>query len=348
MPRLTRCTIFLLLACTLPTAARDVDGTLHLIQTPNNGVPQIIVPGESMKAVLTHEAALSLVHEEEAWPLDCDWSALPGDMLCASCRTPDTLAPGCYALAAETDTVRDRNERAVYVVESFPEHYFIAHVTDTHIGTTRHPRTDTEIIGEVVDSVNESEAAFVLITGDLTENGAPEQFRLFLELLDRFVMPVFVVPGNHDRQNRHYESFFGPLTYAFQFGSDGYLGFDTKDYFIADELGPQDGALHRLRRLLRPSRWSVGFTHRYDVTMGMRAQLILFVDDPLDYLIYGHYHREAGEQDGIPWGKTSIIMTPAAINGYWRLIGVDAQGVHIHETIRAASTGREDAPRQNY
>jgi len=71
--------------------------------------------------------------------------------------------------------------------------------------------------------------------------------------------------------------------------------------------------------------------------MGIRAQLILFVDDPLDYVLYGHYHREAGEQDGIPWGKTKIIMTPAAINGMFRLIMVNEQGLHPQESVQAAS-----------
>ena len=71
--------------------------------------------------------------------------------------------------------------------------------------------------------------------------------------------------------------------------------------------------------------------------MGIRAQLTLFVDDPLDYVLYGHYHREADDQDGIPWGKTKIIMTPAAINGQFRIVTVDPNGLHPQETIQAAS-----------
>lgn len=337
-PRPLLTTLFIIVC--LPAAARNADGTLGLIQTPNNGVPQIITPGQAIEARLAREATLTLQAHDRIWPLESDWTVLPGEMMHAVCQSPPELPPGCYALVAETEDEYCRNERAVYVFDAFPHEYLIAHLTDTHIGTARHPRADIEIVGEVIESVNASEAVFALITGDLTDNGTPEQFFRFLELLDNFRMPTFVVPGNHDRRGRYYESFFGPLTYAFQFGLDGYLGFDTKDFLIADEQGPQDGALHRLRRRLRPSRWSVGFTHRYDLTMGMRAQLTLFVDDPLDYLIYGHYHREAGEQDGIPWGRTNIVMTPAAINGQWRLIEVDVQGLHAQDTIRAASTGR--------
>ncbi|OQB27423.1 MAG: hypothetical protein BWY09_03190 [Candidatus Hydrogenedentes bacterium ADurb.Bin179] len=99
----------------------------------------------------------------------------------------------------------------------------------------------------------------------------------------------------------------------------------------------QNGLLHLYRRQLRASRWSIGFTHRYDVSMGMRAQLSLFVDDPLDYLVYGHYHREPGEGDGIPWGNTRHIMTPAAVDGKMRFLLVDAEGVKALETISSAS-----------
>ncbi len=322
-------------------AARNDDGTLGLIQRPNNGVPTIIMPGQTFTAVLSHKSELSLRKDKRSWGLECSWVPLPGDQICALCTAPETIAPGCYALQAVSEYDEDVNERALYVVESFPEAYFIAHITDTHIGTTRHSRPTADIIGDVMESVNASEASLALITGDLTENGTPEQFRAFLEILDACLLPTFVVSGNHDRLARHYELFFGPLTYGFQFGPDGYLGFDTKDFLVADALGPQDGALHRLRREIRSARWSIGFTHRYDLTMGMRAQMTLFVDDPLDYLIYGHYHREPAEQDGIPWGRTNIIMTPAAINGYWRPIEVDAQGLSALESVQAADTGRK-------
>ncbi len=317
--------------------ARNPDGTLGLIRTPNNGLPVIITAGDVFEATVTSEATLALVNDNGAWPLEAEWKSLPGGLQQARCQAPDDVPPGEYALYATSSEHEDNNRRAVFVFETIPEEYLIAHVTDTHIGTTRHPREDMAIIADVIEAVNTSEAAFALITGDLTENGAEAQFLRFMEVLDTCRLPTFVVPGNHDRMPGNYERFFGPHTYRFWFGADGYLGFDTKDFLIADSMTPQDGRLHYYRRQLRPARWSVGFTHRYDVTMGMRAQLILFVDDPLDYLMYGHYHREAGDQDGIPWGRTTAIMTPAAINGQLRFIEVDSQGIRPLETVTAAS-----------
>lgn len=325
-----------------PAPAREADGTLGLIQVPNNGVPVIVTPGETFNATVTEKTTLTLVNETDEWPLTTTWAVLPGGGYRAACETSDALPVGAYALRATTNDRENTNTRAVFVMECLPKEYLVVHITDTHIGSTRHPRDADAIMADVIAAANASEAAFVLVTGDITENGTAEQFRQFIELLDTSRLPTFVVPGNHDRKGRNYEAFFGPRTYKFWFGEDGYLGFDTKDFFIADGMDEQDGRLHYYRRQIRPARWSVGFTHRYDVTMGMRAQLTLFVDDPLDYLIYGHYHREATGQDGIPWGRTAIIMTPAAINGKLRFIKVDAQGLHPQETVAAATV--QEAP----
>jgi Icc protein len=41
----------------------------------------------------------------------------------------------------------------------------------------------------------------VLITGDLTECGRPDEYDMVAEMIDRAVkMPVYVIPGNHDRR----------------------------------------------------------------------------------------------------------------------------------------------------
>lgn len=336
---------FLLMAAcllALPAIARQPDGTLGLILTPNNGMPALVLPGATFEAVLEEEAALSLVSDAGAVPLAVTWSPLPGSRVRGACTVPETLAPGAYALHAEGAAQQDQMPRAVYVRENFPDYYVIAHVSDTHLGSGRHPRTSEEINRDVFSAVNASDATLVLVSGDLTENGAPEQFRAFLDVLDTCALPTFVCPGNHDRQALNYEQFFGPLTYAFTFGKDGYLSFDTKDYLTADELGPQDGDLERLRRQLKPSRWSIGFSHRYEASQGMRGQIALYVDNPLDYLLFGHWHREnSKEQQTVPWGPTRITVVPAAINGAIRLIDVTAKGLLPRPFETVAKTGRE-------
>lgn len=218
----------------------------------------------------------------------------------------------------------DRTERAVFLLQEFPEYYVVGHVSDLHVGREGAAAT----LRSIVDLLNQSDAAFVLLTGDLTDQGEPDQFRAVLEVLDTCKLPTFVCPGNHDRTADNYTRFFGPLTYMFAFGQDGYLSFDTKDYCVADGLGVQDSLLERYRRAIKPCRWSVGFTHRYDPTMGMRAQLILFVDNPLDFLLFGHWHREnTAEEKTVPWGGTRVSVVPAAVDGQFRLLDMTARGL---------------------
>jgi 3',5'-cyclic AMP phosphodiesterase CpdA len=40
----------------------------------------------------------------------------------------------------------------------------------------------------------------VLVTGDLADHGAANEYALLREFLDRLPMPYFVIPGNHDRR----------------------------------------------------------------------------------------------------------------------------------------------------
>ncbi|NLN91822.1 MAG: metallophosphoesterase [Candidatus Hydrogenedens sp.] len=332
--------IILIVSCLvcMPAAhARQEDGSLGLIRVPNNGRPVIATAGDAFEIILLEEAQLHLEREGLVFPLETNWRESRGKRVYGEATLPADLPAGCYSLCGKNSEIQDVNLRSVYIVEALKESYAFAHITDMHTGTTRHKRSDREILLELLGQVNESDADFSLITGDVTDHGTAEEFLSLLEILDTSRIPTFLAPGNHDRTDSNYADFFEHLTYAFQYGRDGYLSFDTKDYLIADEMNVQNSLLYLYRRELRPSRWSVGMTHRYDPDMGMRSQLTLFVDDPLDYLLVGHTHREARTGDQIPWGKTRLIMTPAAINGSWRLVRVDDQGLHQEATVTTVS-----------
>lgn len=324
------CAAWILVA--FAASARQSDGTLGLLRTPNNGMPAIAQPGGSFDVTAQRACELSLKGDAAAVELKAEWTDLPGGLAKGRCALPEGIAPGVYALEAKNGEDSDANLRAVYVVDSFPAVYTVAHVTDTHIGSTRHKRSSEAIVTDVFAAVNATDAAFVLVTGDLTDGGEAGQFETFLRVLDTCTKPTFVCAGNHDRLALNYERFFGPDVYSFWFGEDGYLSFDTKDFLVADDLSAQSAEIQLQRRALKPARWSIGFTHRYEMDMGMRTQIALFVDDPLDYLIFGHWHREnSDKQKSVPWdgwrGPTRITVTPAAIDGALRLFDVSKSSV---------------------
>ncbi|GMV98955.1 MAG: hypothetical protein AMXMBFR84_00950 [Candidatus Hydrogenedentota bacterium] len=335
--------IGLVLILALPAVwARSADGLLDVVITPNNGMPALVKPGESFSITSKSEATFAIQNDLGTYPVAVEWAPLPGGRFRGTATVPDAAAPGAYAITASTGDKSDTTVRSVYVLSEFPESYSVAHVSDTHVGSGRHPRPSEAIVQDVFNAVNATGAAFCLVTGDVTENGEVEQYQNFVKLLDTCTLPTFVVSGNHDRKALNYENFFGPDAYYFWFGNDGYLGFDTKDFIVADDLSPQVNLLYPYRRAIKPARWAIGFSHRYEADMGMNAQLTLFVDDPLDHFFFGHWHREArAHEKEVPWnapgGAVPYTVTPAAINGAMRVFKVDANAITPEPTQKVAA-----------
>ena len=82
----------------------------------------------------------------------------------------------------------------------------ICQLTDLHIvpeGTLAYGRVPTnQMTACAIDRIRalSPEPDVVLVTGDLTNCGRPEEYRLLSEQLARLRQPVFVLPGNHDRR----------------------------------------------------------------------------------------------------------------------------------------------------
>jgi predicted phosphodiesterase len=323
-------------ALAFDAAAREADGTLGLLITPNNGIPALIQSGGTFEAVSRESCLLKTVGDAGAFDVTAKWQDLPGGLKKANCTVPGNVPPGTYTLEGRAGERLDTNTRAVYVYDAFPASYSFAQVTDTHIGAAKDNRPAADIVRGVLAAVNESGAAFALVTGDLTDGGEPEQFRGFLDVLDTCRVPTYVCAGNHDRNGDAYERVFGLTHYAFRFGEDGYLAVDTKDFLVADDLEPQTADLEVDRRAIKAARWSIGFTHRYERDMGMHAQIALFIDNPLDLLLFGHWHRENTDAEKtVPWAgwrhSTRIVVTPAAVDGKMRLFDVTPVAVTPRE-----------------
>ena len=312
----------LLIVYSCASFARDENGMLGRLIAPNSGVPTLALAGGEFEVMCREQTALALVSGPTRVNLSHEWRTPAGGVQHGVCTVPQGTAPGMYALDAGDDI----NTRAVFVYESFPATYAVAHLTDPHVGSVAHARTAAAILADLVTHLNASDAAFAVVTGDLTEHGTAEEFAVFIGVMEGCRLPTFVTPGTHDRGlpvGRVYEQFFGPAEYAFRFGEDGYLAFDTSDAAPVDDLGPQAGVIERLRREIKAARWQVGLTYRYDPNMGMRTQLALFVDAPLDFLLFGHLHRENSvEEIVVPWGRTVALTGPAALDGGLRYIDV--------------------------
>jgi 3',5'-cyclic AMP phosphodiesterase CpdA len=89
----------------------------------------------------------------------------------------------------------------------------LAQLTDTHIkadGGTACGRVDTAaFLAAAVRHVNQFRPAVdaVVVTGDLTDRGGPEEYAALRDLLGELMAPWFVLPGNHDDRRNLLDAF---------------------------------------------------------------------------------------------------------------------------------------------
>ncbi len=86
----------------------------------------------------------------------------------------------------------------------------IAQLSDVHVGGSRYSE---ELLRTAIEEVNRAEPDLVVIAGDLTDDGYPDQYPLAARELAGLACPQIVsVPGNHDARNvgyLRYEEAFG-------------------------------------------------------------------------------------------------------------------------------------------
>jgi Icc protein len=81
----------------------------------------------------------------------------------------------------------------------------IGQLSDLHVGGGRYRQ---ELLRSAIDELNAARPDLVVIAGDLTDDGYPDQYPLALEELSRLACPHVVrVPGNHDARNVGYVLF---------------------------------------------------------------------------------------------------------------------------------------------
>ena len=82
----------------------------------------------------------------------------------------------------------------------------IAHLTDTHIrapGVIAMGRVDTNAMlrTAITDLMRRDPAPdVVIVTGDLIDQGTPDEYAALRDLLSPLRQPVFLIPGNHDHR----------------------------------------------------------------------------------------------------------------------------------------------------
>ncbi|HEY5943054.1 MAG TPA: phosphodiesterase [Solirubrobacterales bacterium] len=112
---------------------------------------------------------------------------------------------------------------------------FLAQLSDLHIGGDENgvdPVPRLEAVIEAVRSLPNVVDA-VLVSGDLTDDGAEAGYEIAREILARFETPLYVLPGNHDDRGRIRRAFDlpgsgdEPVDYSADIGGLRLIAFDS-------------------------------------------------------------------------------------------------------------------------
>jgi Icc protein len=113
--------------------------------------------------------------------------------------------------------MRNMNEEEAFLPEArLPDGRRFVILTDVHLGSRGRERLARQAVAEI----NEIAPEFVVVPGDFTEDGEPEQFALAREIFDGLECPYYVVMGNHDAVQRSTRLGIGEKFYAEAFGKD--------------------------------------------------------------------------------------------------------------------------------
>ncbi len=202
---------------------------------------------------------------------------------------------------------------------------------------------------EAVKEVNKGDYDYVIINGDLTNEGSDSEIANVKEILDGITLPLIVLPGNHE--NTWSQS--ATKTFVDTFGSDRFVYEVDSLIIIGINCGPfmkmGDGHikqedLHWLRKTLdekvTPGKRVLSFNHypiQKDDLDNWEDYAAILLDYPVIGHINGHYHRwmryDIGDIEGVMlralamkgdgFGYSVIDVKPEATVVYNKVVGQD-------------------------
>jgi 3',5'-cyclic AMP phosphodiesterase CpdA len=231
----------------------------------------------------------------------------------------------------------------------------LVQLSDLHVGGNEGGKDPIPRLEAVIESVgllpNAPDA--VLVSGDLTDDGAAESYRVAREMLGRLEVPVHVLPGNHDDRGRIREAFDlpgtgeEPVSYSVEVGElrlvlldSNVPGQDPGSYdaerlaWLEEELGREPGrptilALHHTPLTTGISEWDA-----INLEASDREALgaVVARHPQLRAIVGGHLHRVAAStlagRPALSAPSTYLHVCPNFHRD--EIAWVDSQGFAIH------------------
>ena len=215
----------------------------------------------------------------------------------------------------------------------------IAQISDTHItpkGELLYGRLDSSVnLALVVRQIFQLDTLpdCVLLTGDLTDRGQPGAYAHLREILRPLTMPIYAIPGNHDRREAMRAAFSDcpwmpqaadePIRYSFEMGKLRIVALDTlvegqdAGALGADQLAWLDDRLAAAR-----DRPVIVMLHHPPVKSGIPSMDAMRLRSPGEFgrvierhsnverVICGHLHRSMH----VRWRGTTVSVSPSTVD----------------------------------
>lgn len=221
------------------------------------------------------------------------------------------------------------------------------HLTDTHViggGRLLYGADPARRLAQAVDSINaeHADAAFVIVTGDLTHWGDAPAYEAFAAQIARLSMPVHLMVGNHDHTPDFAARFpdaprdpYGFVQFSFDTGFGRAICLDTSTPGShAGSLCPQ--RLDWLAQQLTTPGPVLLFMHHPPFAVGIAGMDRIMLQDAealhavlaphtarIRHLFFGHLHRAVfGNWRGISYSCMRGLNHQVALN-----LSPDARGL---------------------
>ncbi len=381
--------LILLLAVSASAQTFPLGDELTTIQRPLLNIPAFARPGDTFPIECdapsgTSSWAAELVHENQVVPLTIQSASYSASTLwwTLQATVPAGIVSELYDLrVTASGGIDDTTWNAVSVIPEFRNDYYFVHVTDPHMpdhqfsssGAVPADSTESVDMRAVIDDINLIHPEFVLLTGDVVNEGELEDYEGWRSysrvqyLLTELEVPVFLVTGNHDvggwdstpppdgtaRQN--WWRFFGwarlddpppgapwrTQNYSFDYGPVHYIGMEA--YINYDDW----------------RAWIYGGTSFTSAQLdwldqdlavaGPGTDVMFFHDDfnndlnvnslGVEMTLSGHVHYDVGSLSGPPWElKTDNVCDGARS---FRVVKVSGSTLAPQSTLQAGSSGQE-------
>lgn len=360
---------------------------LTVIQRPLLNIPAIHIPGETLSITCLAPPSTTgwqaqLIHQGKTVNLpllSSQYLASPARWE-LQCSIPQVPVFELYDLrVSASGGILDTTSNAVQLLPTRKTSYYFVHITDLHLPTQIYypdagfdsDSTSVNDFRAVLQDINLINPEFVLLTGDLLNEGELEGFAgqywygWTQRLLEEFDVPCYVTAGNHDiggwtdtppsagSSRRNWWSYFGwswldnpdsnwPLhtqDYDFTYGDLHFLGlesYDNYDNWRSNIYGGQSFIYDQFvwlnaRLALQPDKTRVLF-HHYDFSDQLNLSSL-----GVDLALWGHIHSNSGSLTTFPYN----LATRSVCNGNraYRVIRVNDTQVSPQATIYAGYSG---------